>query len=240
MKKTFLQTIERLGFSNLQRRGHRTLVLSTMTVLFTSIIAFASIPGANGVIYTCYSRSGGALRVIDASVTQCKSGETSLNFNQTGPQGPAGPVGPQGQAGPAGPQGATGATGATGETGASGPAGAAGTSAAYFAKAALGGDITTRKILISKDVPAGSYVINAKVKVYNSDNDSQEVNCNLNTGDNSFARLGGLGEGGQGLTLALQDAVTFNAPATITLSCGGYNVDVYGSVLTAVKVDAIY
>jgi hypothetical protein len=52
-----------------------------MTVLFTSIIAFASIPGANGVIYGCYSKSGGALRVIDASVTQCKAGETSLNFN---------------------------------------------------------------------------------------------------------------------------------------------------------------
>ncbi|MEP6789069.1 MAG: hypothetical protein ABJB40_11600, partial [Acidobacteriota bacterium] len=59
----------------------------------------------------CYSKSGGAMRIIDASVTQCKAGETSLNFNQTGPQGPAGPIGPQG---PQGPQGATGSTGNTG------------------------------------------------------------------------------------------------------------------------------
>jgi len=105
MKKTFLHTIGQKGLSSLQGRGRRTLVLSTMTVLFMSIIAFASIPGANGVIYGCYSNSNGTLRVIDNSTTQCKSNETALNFNQTGPQGPRGL------------QGETGATGATGAPG---------------------------------------------------------------------------------------------------------------------------
>ncbi len=88
MKKTFLQTIEQLGLSSLQRRrrGRRVLMLSTMTVLFTSIIAFASIPGPDGVIHGCFNTKGeSGLRIID-STAQCKSNETALNFNQTGPQ----------------------------------------------------------------------------------------------------------------------------------------------------------
>ncbi len=117
MKKTFLHTIGQKGLSSLQGRGRRTLVLSTMTVLFMSIIAFASIPGANGVIYGCYTNSNGSLRVIDNSTTQCKSNETALNFNQTGLPGPQGLQGPAGPVGPQGPQGATGATGATGAPG---------------------------------------------------------------------------------------------------------------------------
>lgn len=52
-----------------------------------------------GVISACYNSSG-TLRVA----TSCRSGETALSWNQTGPQGPAGAQGP---AGPAGPAGAT-------------------------------------------------------------------------------------------------------------------------------------
>jgi len=120
MKKNFLHTIGQKGLSSLQGHGRRVLVLSTMTVLFMGIIAFASIPAANGVIYGCYSNSNGSLRVIDNSTTQCKSNETALNFNQTGPQGPQGVPGPAGPVGPQGPQGQEGETGATGATGAPG------------------------------------------------------------------------------------------------------------------------
>ena len=120
MKKNFLLSIGQKGLSSLQGRGRRTLVLSTMTVLFMSIIAFASIPGANGVIYGCYSNSNGTLRVIDNSTAQCKSNETALNFNQTGPQGP------QGVPGATGPQGLKGDTGLTGPAGPVGPAGVPG------------------------------------------------------------------------------------------------------------------
>ena len=123
MKKNFLHTIGQKGLSSLQGRGRRTLVLSTMTVLFTGIIAFASIPGANGIIYGCYSNGSGILRVIDNSTTQCKSNETALNFNQTGPQGPQGvpgapgPQGLKGDPGPAGPAGPTGPIGPAGRDG---------------------------------------------------------------------------------------------------------------------------
>jgi len=238
MKKTFLYAIGQLKLNNLQRRGQRVLVLSTMTVLFTGIIAFASIPGANGVIYSCYNTNGnGQLRVIDNSITQCKSNETALNFNQTGPQGPQGPVGP---VGPQGPQGETGATGATGETGATGPAGASGISEAYFTRQTDAFRLlTTTQVLLSKNVPAGSYIINAKVGAYNSDGDTKTISCRLNTGDISEARLDGNG-GANIQVLALQDAVNFNAPAAITLTCNGFNVYADDYVLTAIKVDSIH
>jgi hypothetical protein len=87
--------------------------------------AFATIPNG-GVINACYAKSGGSLRVIDASVTNCKSGETALAWDEHGAVGPVGPPGPAGPAGPAGPPGPTGPAGADGKDGATGPAGPAG------------------------------------------------------------------------------------------------------------------
>ncbi len=56
-------------------------------------VAWATIPGNDGVIHGCYLKSGGTLRVIDASVTNCKRGEVALDWNQSGPQGPPGTAG---------------------------------------------------------------------------------------------------------------------------------------------------
>lgn len=58
-------------------------------------IAFASIPGPDGVVHGCYKTSSpaqGTLTVID-SAASCPSGTASLNWNQAGPQGPAGSPG---------------------------------------------------------------------------------------------------------------------------------------------------
>lgn len=82
----------------------RTLILSAGAVLIAlavAAVASATIPDGNGVIHGCYTKSGGALRVIDASVTNCKSTETALTWNQIGPTGPQGPQGAQGPAGTA-------------------------------------------------------------------------------------------------------------------------------------------
>lgn len=84
--------------------------------------AFASIPGPSGSISACYTKNGGSLRVTDSSST-CNSNETSISWNQVGPQGPLGPAGPAGAAGPAGPMGLAGAAGPAGTAGAQGPAG---------------------------------------------------------------------------------------------------------------------
>ena len=75
---------------------------AALVALAAATVASATIPDSSGVIHGCYARSGGALRVIDNSVVNCKSTETSLNWNQTGPKGATGPRGLTGPAGPAG------------------------------------------------------------------------------------------------------------------------------------------
>jgi hypothetical protein len=58
-------------------------------------IAWASIPGPDGVIHGCYKTSNpakGSVIVIDHTAS-CPSGFAPLNWNQTGPAGPQGPPG---------------------------------------------------------------------------------------------------------------------------------------------------
>lgn len=96
--------------------------------------AHADIPH-NGIVTGCYAKSGGTVRVIDSTVTNCSSKEVRLDWyvqGVPGPQGPIGPAGPIGPMGQPGPAGAPGASGAPGATGPAGPAGPAGTSLSYF------------------------------------------------------------------------------------------------------------
>jgi hypothetical protein len=71
-----------------------------------------------GTIYACANPAGQVHIVNDAS--ECKNQETSLSWNETGPQGPAGPEGPAGPAGPEGPAGPVGPAGPPGPVGISG------------------------------------------------------------------------------------------------------------------------
>ena len=232
MKKNFLLPTGQKVLSKLQGRRRRVIMSSIMAVLFTSIIAFASIPGPDSVISGCYKRSGGTLRVIDSAVDRCDSrAEVPITWNQIGPQGPEGPVGLTGPEGPQGPQGLQGETGATGPSG---------TSQAYVAR--HGDFILTNsyQVILSKNVPAGSYVINAKTQGFNLNFGTTEAfTCQLSTGDYSAATLSGELYGQN--SVVLQDTVTFNAPAIITFSCAGTsnNVQTTNSILTAIKVDSI-
>lgn len=90
-----------------------TLVtMSVIAVALAGGAAYALIP-QDGIISGCYAKSTGVLRVIDAAVSSCRTGETALSWNQQGVQGPQGPEGPEGPAG---------ADGAPGENGQPGPA----------------------------------------------------------------------------------------------------------------------
>ena len=73
---------------------------------------------SNGTLKACANKTTGMMRYI--SKGSCKKTETSLSWNQIGPQGPSG------SSGAAGAKGDTGAAGAKGDTGAAGAAGAAG------------------------------------------------------------------------------------------------------------------
>lgn len=85
------------------------VVLAGSIVVGGAVVASASIPSAGGTIQGCYTNknllngslnTSGVLRVIDQGAGEtCRSGETALSWNQTGPQGPVGPTGPQGPPG---------------------------------------------------------------------------------------------------------------------------------------------
>ncbi|MCW2945289.1 MAG: Collagen triple helix repeat-containing protein [Actinoallomurus sp.] len=113
-------------------------------------IAYAANASSSGTAYTaCLTKSGHALyNVTTTGTPTCHRGDTTITWNQTGPQGPQGLTGPQGPqgakgdtgtTGPAGPAGLKGDTGTTGpagraglmgDTGAAGPAGPAGNTGA--------------------------------------------------------------------------------------------------------------
>jgi len=65
------------------------VLIGAISLIVAGGIAYASIPGPDGVIHGCYKNSTGMLIAID-SAASCPTGYTALNWNQTGPQGPPG------------------------------------------------------------------------------------------------------------------------------------------------------
>jgi hypothetical protein len=202
---------------------------------------FGTIPAANGVISGCYDKSGGALRVIDSDVTTCKSNETSLTWNQTGPTGPTGLTGPQGIPGPAGPAGPAGPTGAAGPAGPIGPQGPTGPTGpagghGYFNYSGLTGFFNGPGLdVVSLNLPAGTFVVSATLNLNNSDTDDQFVTCTLSTGQQSRLDMPRISLA----SMAMIDIVTANAPTTLTVHCNGFQVSSNRANLTAVSVSAI-
>jgi hypothetical protein len=119
--------------------------------------AYATIPAGDGLIHGCYAKSGGTLRVIDASVTNCKSGESALNWSQQGVPGPQGPTGPKGDPGATGPQGPQ------------GEPGAAGGLAGQELVRAQSGETSDRFKQVIADCPAGKLAVGGGAEVRNVD-----------------------------------------------------------------------
>src|SRR5262245_9335160 len=94
--------------------GRRKGILILACIVALAAVGLATIPDASGVIHGCYLKSGGAIRIIDASVEKCRTTETAIEWNVTGPQGPIGPQGPVGAQGPVGGQGPVGPVGPEG------------------------------------------------------------------------------------------------------------------------------
>jgi hypothetical protein len=115
------------------RVSRRPVILSvavSAAVIAGTGAALAAIPShGTEVFHGCYSKTTGALRLIDPSAGQhCAPGELAVSWNQAGPTGPQGDRGPRGAQGPNGNTGATGPQGPpgsgltfTGATGATGP-----------------------------------------------------------------------------------------------------------------------
>jgi hypothetical protein len=212
--------------------------LAVLAMLAVTGIAYATIPDDNGVIHGCYAKSGGALRVIDAGVTNCTKSETSLNWNVKGATGPVGPQGPQGAQGLQGPQGPAGPQGPQGPQGAQGPSGL---SHGYFASAdnVAVAQLPAYSNQVSTIVPAGTYAITAEVAFEDGTDEP-----------NGFCKLVVNGTKVQGAEVALKvgvgsetfvDAETLsNGSNTIEVDCQlTDNTTVGSGHLSLVKVDAL-
>jgi hypothetical protein len=112
----------RLGRLRAPRPYEIAALVVAVLALTVGGVAFATIP-SNGVITGCYQKSGGTLRVIDATTSNCSSKETSLSWNVQGPPGPTGSPGPSGAPGSPGPSGAPGSPGPSGAPGSPGISG---------------------------------------------------------------------------------------------------------------------
>ena len=65
------------------RSGSAGLLLAASIAVMTGALAFASIPGSNGVFHGCVRTSTGALRLIDTDEGQtCKASETAVSWNR--------------------------------------------------------------------------------------------------------------------------------------------------------------
>ena len=208
--------------------------LSYANVVATMAL-FIALGGVSYAAVTLPSNSVGRTQIKKNAVTGSKVMDKSLtaaDFNGS-------VQGRPGAAGPAGAKGDTGAKGATGADGATGP------SDAYVSH--LGGGIdsaATDTEVTSVNVPAGSYVVTAKLYGLRQPGTSGLL-CSLsngvdqldftNSGSNTLANE-------PYIQLPLEGFVTVAAPATLRLSCSGNGavITMFGITLTALKVGALH
>jgi hypothetical protein len=170
----------------------------------------------NGLINGCYAKTNGGLRVVDPSAGQ------TCTQKETALQ--------WSQAGPKGDRGPSDAY--SDDSGLS--------PLNFSSNDAVGVDVATLNL------PAGSYVFNAKVMVGNRpDGENAEFTCTLRYGfavvfDISSVRLGGGAPGAAGsiATLASSGTRTLAAPQTVRLNCNTTSADAFAQYgqLNAVAV----
>jgi hypothetical protein len=84
------------------------IALAAMVIAGFLFSATTPVAANDGIIYGCYNKVTGSLRIVDAPY-KCRHREVPIQWNQVGRQGPRGPQGERGPAGPSGPAGPAGA-----------------------------------------------------------------------------------------------------------------------------------
>jgi hypothetical protein len=191
------------------------VLIIVLAVAFAGV-AWAGIPGSDGVINSCYNASSnpsGQLRVIDAATgAKCAKNEKALTFNQIGPKGDQGVQGIQGIPGVAGVQGIQGAPGKDGTDGTDGTNGTNGTSDVHQASSgSFAGPL-------SVSVPAGKYLVVGDARLGVSDTDFQDAVCSLQGTVVAIERTNGE------TNIPIMGTVDLASPGTITLDCGGFSI----------------
>jgi hypothetical protein len=103
---------------------------------------------------------------------------------------------------------------------------------------------------VALTLPAGTYVVNAKVSVHNLDSDSQPASCVLNSSvanpfDRTDVRMDHR-DGGDRQSVALQGVLTIPSVGTVPgsgrvfVTCVSFNADASDWVITAVQVPGTF
>jgi len=105
--------------------------------------------------------------------------------------------------------------------------------------------------ILSKDVPAGTYLIFVRAQVNNFDGDFQFADCQLITADAPTMILDDASvrippetgsktiNPGTGI-VSLQTTATFSGPKTLVVNCSSFNATVQNAKLVALKVDSVF
>lgn len=223
---------------------------SRTTIVVAVIAAFALIAGSATAAKLITGRQIAKNTITGANLKNGTLGTKQLSraaiktlqTGKPGARGAAGAAGATGATGAAGPAGATGPQGAAGPTGPQGAAGASGIGPATWS--GIGSRIirgSGDRLVAEIDVPAGSYVLAAKV-VVNSDS-ADTIQCLLRQitpiRDFDTSRVAvGVNEDA---TLSLTGVTTFTAPAHVVLLCfeGADDLLVTNAKLTATQVSAV-
>ncbi len=214
-------------------------LLAALGLLAVAGTASATIPDSNQVIHGCYSRSGGSLRVIDDSVTNCSKSETALGWNAQGPQGPQGPQGAQGPQGPQGTQGIQGAQGVPG------PQGPSGTSHGYLASA---NNVNVAQypvfstVVALHSVPDGTYQLWSAVNFNDNPNEPSVIcEADVNGVVVPFSSSATILKSGFGELTLVSAVTTSGGGSTVEVVCqSGDNTTLTGNAnVSLVKLDAL-
>lgn len=180
------------------RQHHLALIALFVALGGTSYAAVSGIPGSDGQLHGCYSKSSGSLRLVKSG-KKCRKGEKAIAWSQRGARGVAG------------------ASGATGATGAGGPQGPVGPSDAFAASRVDGPAISVTAdtpVATLANLPAGNYAIVAKTEVHASAN--TDVLCTLVAGadtDVAESFVGPAGVGGAVFVDVLTTELVHSFPA---------------------------
>jgi hypothetical protein len=206
---------------------------------------------AVAVVALVMAASGAALASSDQAFSakkHHKGGARGLRGPRgaTGRPGATGPTGPTGAAGPAGPIGPTGPAGAPGANGISAAAFSVYRDLAHITAASLG---TATDAATLAGLPAGTYLISAKLTMLTSDANDHTVSCMLSAGtggatgvnrDDAFAAMGtGTGQSTTA-PMAMQLLHTFADTGSATVGCydntGSTDLNATRVRVTAVQV----
>ena len=149
--------------------------------------------------------------------------------------------GSPGRLGPVGPKGDKGDPCRPGDPACVGPKGDRGPSDAYIARSAdvhLSGFQYT--LVLTLNLPAGTYAVTSKVNLQNDDGDAETLRCLLSTGDQDFITLGGIGDAAYTGTAVVEDLLTLSSAGSVSVTCVADNAEAQDSKIIATQVGAIH